>query len=122
MPKGTGNRQPSPLRQNVPRGRSIPLVVLVLLALTWSSLPGAATADEPNQAALAILFSEGRTETRCIAFEENAISGADLLDRSGLSVITDASSGMGITVCRVEGLGCAYPSEDCFCQCTPCCW
>jgi hypothetical protein len=92
-------------------------MVLVLLALTWSGLPGAATADEPNQAALAILFPEGRTETRCIAFEEDTISGADLLDRSGLNVITDASSGMGITVCRVEGIGCAYPAENCFCQC-----
>jgi hypothetical protein len=24
---------------------------------------------------------------------------------------------MGITVCKIEGEGCAYPSEPCFCQC-----
>jgi hypothetical protein len=91
--------------------------MLVLFALPWAILPLAVSADEPNRAGLAIHFPEGRVETRCIAFEEDAISGADLLSRSGLDIVMDASSGMGITVCQVEGLGCAYPAERCFCQC-----
>jgi hypothetical protein len=35
---------------------------------------------------------------------------------SGLDVIVEPSA-MGITVCQVEGHGCAYPAESCFCQC-----
>ena len=75
-------------------------------------------ADEPNQAGLLIDFGDGRVETRCIAFDEEEITGADLLlTYSGLDMVIDASSGMGITVCQLEGEGCAYPSEHCFCQC-----
>lgn len=117
MPKGTGNRLASQPRQACQRGRFIPPLVLVLFVLAWSSLPVSALADEPNQAALAILFPKARVETRCVEFEEHAITGADLLNRSGLNLIMDGSSGMGITLCQVEGLGCAYPTEDCFCQC-----
>ena len=32
-------------------------------------------------------------------------------------MIVDASGGMGLTVCRIEGVGCAHPAEPCFCQC-----
>jgi hypothetical protein len=97
--------------------RFISLLVFVLLALASTRLPAIVAAEEPNQAALAILFLDGRIETRCVTFEEDAINGADLLNLSGLDVLLDSSSGMGITVCQVEGLGCAYPAEDCFCQC-----
>jgi hypothetical protein len=75
-------------------------------------------ADEPNQAALVVQFGDGRIETRCVAFEGNEINGADLLTKSGLDLIVDTSSGMGITVCQIEDEGCAFPAEPCFCQCT----
>jgi hypothetical protein len=81
-------------------------------------LPGATLADEPSQAGLIVEFGDGRVETRCVTFEEEEITGADLLlTYSRLDTIVDASSGMGITVCQLEGEGCAYPSEACFCQC-----
>ncbi len=80
-------------------------------------LPGLAAADEPNQAALVVQFGDGRIETRCVAFDGIEITGADLLIRSGLDLSVDASTGMGITVCQIEGQGCAYPAEPCFCQC-----
>jgi hypothetical protein len=57
-------------------------------------------------------------DTRCVALESEQVTGADLLDSSGLEVVADTSSGMGITVCQIEGEGCAYPSERCFCQCS----
>jgi hypothetical protein len=87
----------------------------VLLMPPAAAVP--ARADRPNQAALVIQFSQDRVETRCIPFEGEAITGGELLARSGLDVLIDASRGMGITVCRVEDLGCDYPAEHCFCQC-----
>jgi hypothetical protein len=86
--------------------------------LTALGLPGATVADEPSQAGLVVQFGDGRVETRCVAFQEEEITGADLLlIHSGFDTIIDASSGMGITVCQLGTEGCAYPSEPCFCQC-----
>ncbi|MBN1657404.1 MAG: hypothetical protein JXA93_03330 [Anaerolineae bacterium] len=80
-------------------------------------LPGSAAAQEENRAGLVIQFADGQSETWCVAFEGATISGDELLARSELEILIDPSSGMGITVCRIEGLGCAYPAEHCFCQC-----
>jgi len=89
-----------------------------LFLLAALGLPGVTFAGEPNQAGLVIQYGDGRVETRCVAFQEEEITGADLLlTHSGFDTIVDASSGMGITVCRLETEGCAYPSEPCFCQC-----
>ena len=90
----------------------------LLFLLATVGLRGAAVADESSQAGLVVQFADGRVETRCVTFEEEEITGADLLlTYSGLEAIIDASSGMGITVCQLEGEGCAHPSEACFCQC-----
>jgi hypothetical protein len=93
--------------------------ILVALALMWAVaiLPGQAFADEPRQAGLVIQFADGRTETRCVTLQGEEVTGADLLMASGLDLNVDASSGMGITVCQIEGEGCNYPAEPCFCQC-----
>ena len=90
-------------------------LALLLLAAAGASTP--AVADEPNQAGLVIQFSEDRTETRCIPFEGGEIAGNDFLTRSGLDLVIDATSELGITVCQIEGQGCAFPAKHCFCQC-----
>ena len=92
----------------------LPLLLLFLVALL---LPGPASADDPNQAALVICFGDGRVETRCVAFADNEITGADLLARSGLDIVMDTTSGMGVTVCQIAGEGCAFPADPCFCGC-----
>lgn len=79
---------------------------------------GSAWASEPNRAGLVIQFADGQIQTLCITFEEEEISGADLLVRSDLEAVVDPSSGLGIIVCRIEGQGCDYPAEACFCQCS----
>jgi len=84
--------------------------------MAWSLMRDSA-ADEPNQAGLVVQFADGRVETRCVDFEDDQITGADLLALSGLDAVVDPSSGMGVTVCQIEGQGCAYPAEPCFCQC-----
>ncbi|MGD9047192.1 MAG: hypothetical protein PVF77_04015 [Anaerolineae bacterium] len=96
---------------------------LILLLLTLASNPGQVSAGQDSQgppgaqAGLVIQFDDGRTETRCVAFEGDELSGADLLAESDLEAIVDVSSGMGLTICQIAGEGCAYPAEPCFCQC-----
>jgi len=70
-----------------------------------------------HQAGLVVQFSNGNYLTRCIEFQEDEISGAELLRRSGLRVIMQISGGMGAAICKIEEDGCAYPDEPCFCQC-----
>ena len=58
-------------------------------------------------------FADNSVETRCVAFSEPSITGAELLTRSGLQII---GSGEG-AVCSIAGAGCAFPTQDCFCRC-----
>ena len=76
-------------------------VALILSALVL--IP--AGAQEPHQAGLLVQFSEGRTETRCIEFSEEQISGYEVLLRSGLEVVVAGDVGMGSVVCSVDGEG-----------------
>ena len=98
--------------QTMARTVSLALLLVALSSLIWTS-----AADGPNQAGLVVQFGDGRVETRCVSFEGDQIMGADVLALSGLDAVVDPSSGMGITVCRIEGEGCSYPAEPCFCQC-----
>lgn len=75
-------------------------------------------ADGPNQVGLVVLHGDGNVVTRCIEFEENEISGYDVLDRSGMDLNVEPSGGMGVAICRVDNEGCTFPQEACFCQCT----
>ena len=71
---------------------------------------------ELRHAGLVVVFDDGRTETRCVEFAEESISGAELLERSGLEVVFSGFGGLGSAVCRIDGVGCSDP-DDCFCQC-----
>ena len=91
-------------------------VWLILIAALLG--PSLAWAGEPNRAGLVVQFADGQTEKICVEFEGKEITGADLLVRSGLDAVVDPSSGLGIIVCRIEGQGCDYPAEACFCRCS----
>jgi hypothetical protein len=93
------------------------LWILALAILSIGLAPTVVGAQEPPQVGLVVQFGDGRVETRCISFEGDRVGGDTLLAQSGLDVLIDPSSGMGITVCRIEGEGCDYPAEHCFCQC-----
>ena len=69
-----------------------------------------------NQAGLSVTFDDGTMLTFCIEFSEDAITGAELLRRSGLPVVTASSGGIGAAVCSIDGEGCNDPG-DCFCHC-----
>jgi hypothetical protein len=82
---------------------------------------GLVQADGPHRVGLVVARGD-KTITRCIEFNETEISGYEVLERSGLDLNADLTSGMGAAICRIDGQGCTYPAEDCFCQCqgTPC--
>jgi hypothetical protein len=94
--------------------------VLALLILLPALLPlGASGAggrtSGPSHIGLVVDVGDGTTLTRCVAFSEAEISGLDVLERSGLEVVTSQGA-----VCAIAGTGC--PASDCWCGCqgTPC--
>lgn len=91
----------------------LPVAVLLMAVLAGR---GSASADSPGRAGLVVTFGDGTTVTRCVEFEGEEISGADLLQASGLSLVFSRYGGLGGAVCRIEAEGCADPG-DCFCQC-----
>jgi hypothetical protein len=86
----------------------------ILIALFSAA---AIRADGPNQVGLVLVHGDGDVVTRCIEFDEDELSGYDILDRSGLDLNIEPSGGMGVTVCRIDDEGCSFPQEPCFCQC-----
>jgi hypothetical protein len=72
-------------------------------------------AQTGNQAALVVVHGDGRIVTRCVEFSEPQINGYEVLQRSGLDLNIEVS-GMGAAICRIDGEGCTYPRESCFCQ------
>jgi len=89
----------------------------LLLAALLLLLAFPARAQEPDRAGLVVQFDDGRVETRCVEVAGEGVKGLELLQSSGLEVVADVSGGMGISVCRLEGQGCDFPGQHCFCQC-----
>lgn len=86
---------------------------LLALALTVAgidragSASTAAQADTPvNVAGIVVDYGDGRTSYALIPFEEETISGVELLRRSGLSLLSIEFGGMGEGVCAIEDTGC----------------
>jgi hypothetical protein len=87
-----------------------------LVALTASPFATVAAAqDGDNRAALVVRYEDGSVETQCVAFSEPAITGEELLQKSGLTVVMDYNALTGGAVCSIQGLGCSV--QDCFCRC-----
>ncbi len=95
---------------------AIPIVTLALLATVVGLSENDASAEQVNRAGLVVAFPEDRTEVIWIEFAEEEISGAELLERSGLDTTISSYGGLGNAVCAIDGLGCDNPG-DCFCQC-----
>ena len=90
------------------------LVVLLIGAIVGV---GVTSGLEPNHASLVVVYPDGRVDSLCVEFDEETISGAELLRRSGLSVVFAGSGGLGEGVCRIGATGCSDPG-NCFCQCS----
>lgn len=85
------------------------------IALAAQLAPASGQAPE-NRAGLVIQFGDGRVATYCVRFGEPSITGLELLNRSGLRPVAEVG-GLGSAVCSIDGQGCAYPAQSCFCQC-----
>ncbi len=68
-----------------------------------------------HHAGLVVVFPDG-TDTFCIEFTEDELSGAELLQRTGLPLVLSGFGGLGSGVCRIDNVGCSDPG-NCFCQC-----
>lgn len=88
------------------------LIVAGLAFLYFAPAPSQAQAT--NQVGLVVVHGNGQVKTACVGFAENVISGYDVLERSGLDLSIEAS-GIGATICRIDGEGCTYPQQSCFC-------
>lgn len=86
------------------------LILLMLLAIRADK----GFSQSLHRAAVVVRLAEGRVETRCVSFDEDEISGYELLQRAGLSLETRFEGGGGI-MCRIEDVGCSI--SDCFCEC-----
>ena len=101
------------------RGRALLGLLLwaLVIALGGALIGGGQTVGQGlNHASLTVEFPDGHTETLCVEFSEEEISGAELLRRSGLSVVFSNFGGLGGAVCRIGDVGCSDPG-NCFCQC-----
>lgn len=91
------------------------LVVILALALPLvaqaQSEPGGV-----NRAGVVVRGIDGQVRTACVSFTEPTIGGLALLERSGFDVNTQVS-GSNATVCSIDGAGCSFPQDKCFCQC-----
>jgi hypothetical protein len=96
-------------------------LLLVLILGMGQAAPIAAQSDPvPNRAGLVVVHEDGSVVSRCVGFDEESISGYDLLVRGGFAPRAEVT-GMGTSVCSLEGKGCGE-GENCFCQCqsSPC--
>ena len=93
------------------------ILSLVLLPTVGLSLDkGASAQTTENRAGLVVQGPDNTTQTYCIAFEGDTISGLDLLVKSGLPLKVQAYGGMGAEVCQIGATGCDYPNQACACQ------
>lgn len=100
-------------------GTAVARAILWALALMLMTLllgGDRATAEPEHRAGLVVTYASGTSVTRCITFSGQQISGLELLQSSGLSLVL-SGSGMGNAVCKIGEVGCDDPL-NCFCQCS----
>lgn len=95
------------------------LAAVMLAAASFIAGPSqtAVRADGPNRAGLVVQFGDGSVWTACISFPEQELTSLELLRRSGLRVLIEDAGVYGGAVCKIQGDGCDFPMQSCFCQC-----
>jgi hypothetical protein len=93
------------------------LLIALCVMLSLSSCVNEPESQETHQAGLIVQATDGSRITKCITFQGDEITGEELLQLSGLPYSSDVTNPMGSRVCSIDGQGCSFPAEDCFCQC-----
>ncbi len=80
-----------------------------------------ACAREPEgaggRAGLVIVHGDGSVQTACVELSGTEARGYEVLQASEFEEIVDPANSMGVLVCSVDGEGCAFPVQDCLCEC-----
>lgn len=92
------------------RWRQWTLAFFCVLAILFGHIAPVSAADI-HVAGLIVDYGDGRISYAWVPFTEDEISGVDLLERSGLDVVTVSFGGMGDAVCEIDDTGC--PVGDC---------
>ncbi len=92
-------------------------VILALMSLLL--IASRAQAQDGARAGVIVVHGDGSVTQQCVRFDEESISGYELLKRAGLTLGVEASS-TGASVCSIDGEGCNFPQESCFCKCLLC--
>jgi len=100
-----------------PVGRWLALAAALSLVVSGCTAAFAPEASQGGRAALIIVAQDGSTRQTCVTLAAGEASGRALLERSSLPVTLDDRNAMGALVCAIDGLGCDYPAEPCFCRC-----
>lgn len=101
----------APLTLAPARRAGVALLIVALAGLV-SLVPAAA--QRPNGGGLVIRHGDGTLVEIYVQFDEDSISGEELLNRSGLDVSEAPFGGLGAGVCSISGEGC--PSDNCYCK------
>ncbi len=86
--------------------RKLGLLAIVLSVLLSADMPAAKATEPANVAGLVVYYGDGAMTYAWVPFTENEISGIDLLERSGLPILTVGFGGLGDGVCKIVKTGC----------------
>lgn len=87
------------------------VVGAIALALALLAFPGVNAQETVHHAGLVIRYDDGATTYAVVPFEEDDISGMELLRRSGVSLVSIEFGGLGEGVCSIGETGCSV--ADC---------
>jgi hypothetical protein len=107
------------MKANVLASKSSAAGALALLAIISVIALFGATPAHAARAGVVVDFGGGNVVTRCVHFEGPQITGFQLLQDSGLTfTFENFGPTLGNAICSIQNLGCQFPAQPCFCQCT----
>ncbi len=115
-------------------GTAVVVIALMLLGIGGARVVhGAASVNAPrpctavqpltatvHRAGIVVTFGDGHTDRYCVEFSTDSITGIQLLESSGLHIVTTGAAGLGGAVCAIGADGSTDPTH-CFTPCTPTC-
>jgi hypothetical protein len=86
----------------------------VVMAAPLVQAPTAAAAAQPRNRAAVIVDTGQEVKRVCVRFDEETLSGAEILRRAEVDAVFASYGAKGDAVCALCGVGC--PSDNCFCD------
>lgn len=82
------------------------------MLLLFTLLPAPVLGAGKHRAGVLVRNSDGTWRRMCVTFDEDSLTGEQLLRKTGLEIDTKTSN-LGTSVCKIGATGCS--SSDCFC-------